>query len=293
MWFWRSLFPRWRREPIHIWSVASGLGDEIMVLGAAQGLVKQFPQADITLHARHINVIGGGRGAVKIVEFTEGNLPSAGIGIRYQAKHRFPIIEQMGRELGVRLLEFPILLDEKYVVEQDVEVADDRIVIVVQTSASAWTLNKQWIGENWKSLIEMLPTEWAIVEVGNESVLRSPPRHPRFRTMVGATSINEYVATIRRASLFVGPVSSGMHLAHAFQIPSVIIVGGYELGNHPYPLAHQFGTKVKCAPCWLRTPCPYDRRCLREITPKMVVEEIHKILKKGSNTASGFAMKAI
>jgi ADP-heptose:LPS heptosyltransferase len=84
---------------------------------------------------------------------------------------------------------------------------------------------------------------------------------------------------IGQADLFVGPPSSGMHLANSYRVPSVIIYGGYESPmSYNYPQSEALYNSVVCAPCWKTTECPYARECLHGITPKDVFERMAKRL---------------
>ena len=79
-----------------------------------------------------------------------------------------------------------------------------------------------------------------------------------FISLVGGTTLEELAYIISVADLFVGPVSGGMHLANAFHVPAVIIVGGYEApAGYPYKDVSFFYSPVECAPCWAKT-CPFD-----------------------------------
>jgi ADP-heptose:LPS heptosyltransferase len=62
-----------------------------------------------------------------------------------------------------------------------------------------------------------------------------------------------------------------MHLAAAYQIPALIIFGGYESPTGlPYPNVTPFYTPEPCAPCWLPANCPYELKCQRKILPAAV-----------------------
>lgn len=252
---------------LNVYSKGGGLGDELMTLCAIQAAVRSEPALKIALHARHHSLLHGAPVIAELRQFEGG---SAGMGITYAHKHPLPILRQMAAQIGVPdAHDFALELPERPLRLPAGWPHDHHPKVLVQISASEWTPNKQWPLEHWATLIENLPPEFSIIEVGGSPAMPVSPRHPKWRTLAGQTTLEEYVSCFRAATLFVGPVSSGMHLAHAFRLPSVILTGGYEAANFPYPRAMQLGSSVECAPCWLRTPCPHDLRCLREITPDL------------------------
>lgn len=277
-WVLRIARPPWRQPSLDVWSVAGGLGDELMALGVVQAAERATPSCVITFHARHVAVMPRSTARLRIVVYEQGKLPADGTGLIYLARHQLSIIDQMALQMGLRLSSHSISIPRRPDREIPPSFPKDEQVVVVQTVASAWTPNKQWPRESWKQLIELLDPQLVVVEIGTDSIFEAPPCHPRFLSLVGRTSLLQFAACIQEATVFLGPPSGGMHLAHAYQIPSVVIIGGYE-GPYPYPLAEQICTTVACAPCWLRTPCPHDWKCLHQITPETVKNAVERALK--------------
>jgi len=258
----------------HIASKAGGLGDELMTLGAVQAAVRAFPGWQCILHSRHHEFLAGSPGPQRIVPFERHGLSEI-FELTYVAKDVLSLNEQMGRQLGVSGTDYPIELVKPTIADRHESAKlPNTVQVVVQCDSSGWTPNKQWPEAHWRTLIESLPREWRILEVGARTIFPGLPSHPGFLSMAGRTSLPEFAALIHAADVFIGPPSGGMHLAHAYRKPAVIIVGGFESPHYPYPAAVQLGSTVSCAPCWLRTPCPYDRRCLREITPAQVLAAV-------------------
>lgn len=164
-----------------------------------------------------------------------------------------------------------------------------RPLVVVQTCAGDWTPNKDWPASHWVELIGHLgSTGLHVVEAGTQSPLPSRYMADNFRSLVCQTTIEEFAYVISQATVFIGPVSGGMHLANAYKIPSVIIYGGYESPDgHLYRNAIALASKVPCAPCWLTTPCPYNRACLQDISPRAVYEAVLQHLHATRPTAHG------
>ena len=107
--------------------------------------------------------------------------------------------------------------------------------------------------------------------------------HRNYINLVGRTSLAEFVSAVAAGDIHVGPMSGPVHIAAAARRPSVVIYGGYE---HPrctlYPGNIALYTPVACAPCWLREPCPYDRKCLSAISPISVEEAVRRIWAKAA-----------
>jgi ADP-heptose:LPS heptosyltransferase len=156
-----------------------------------------------------------------------------------------------------------------------------RPIVVVNRSTRLWTPNKDWPDPYWHRLLDRLCLTGSVVEIGEPGSSASQPQHPRYLDLRGQTSLPELVAVIASADIHVGPVSGPVHIAAAFNIPAVVIYGGYEDPIcSAYPGNINLYTKLRCSPCWLRTPCPYDKECLRRIEPATVVQAVEKLWNK-------------
>ena len=161
-----------------------------------------------------------------------------------------------------------------------------RPMIVIQPHASDWTPNKTWPATYWRELVETLVVDYDVVETGTRAVIGADFQHARFHSLAGHTSVGEFIHLVSTAQLFVGPVSGGMHLASAFQVPAVILYGGWESpAGHRYPNVIPFYSPIECAPCWLTTPCPYQTKCLTMISPALVMTAVHQALTTSSQNA--------
>lgn len=265
----------------HVYSKAGGLGDELMAVGIIQAAIRQFPEWKCIYHTRYPQLLQHVERPSAVVTYDATRLPNSTLTLTYGSKSRYSLNAQMAGQLGIQPECYEIELPAPPPVPLSSLGHLPTKLIVIQPGASPWTPNKQWPLEHWLQLLAALPAEWTILEVGAEALMKTTARHPRFLSVAGKTSLLEYASWIKQADAFVGPPSSGMHLAHAYRVPSVILIGGYEAANYPYPRAKQLGTNVFCAPCWLRTPCPYDRRCLREITVEQVYQAVLAQLASG------------
>jgi hypothetical protein len=140
--------------------------------------------------------------------------------------------------------------------------------VLLNRHASGLAPNKEWPAPYWEELIDRM-LDWAsVIEIGQVEHI-DPGRDPdRYLSLIGRTSLTQMVAAIAAADLHIGPISGPTHIAAAFRVPAVVIYGGYE---PPVCTAYEGNiglfSPVPCAPCWLRDSCPYDKKCLHQITP--------------------------
>jgi len=90
--------------------------------------------------------------------------------------------------------------------------------------------------------------------------------------LTGRTAIADLPALLSRCSLFIGNDSGAMHVAGAVGLPIVAIFGPTDPhGTVPVtPKCTVVQEKSYCSPCFLRR-CPTDHRCMKAVTPEMVV----------------------
>ncbi|MCS6852901.1 MAG: glycosyltransferase family 9 protein [Gemmataceae bacterium] len=96
--------------------------------------------------------------------------------------------------------------------------------------------SKDWDAAKWRVLVERIleETAWSVVEVGLRTVLPGFA-HPRFVGLCGQQTILEMAAVVRRARLFIGIDSGPAHLANAFDVPGVVLLGRYNQFQRPLP----------------------------------------------------------
>jgi len=149
---------------------------------------------------------------------------------------------------------------------------------VVSRKAGPWTPNKDWPDSHWDELVSRLLKLGSVFEVGNSSMLTELAGF-NYVNLTGCTNVLEMVALIAMSNIYLGPISGPVHIASATKVPSVVIYGGYELAScSGYPMNINLTNELNCAPCWLRTPCPIDKKCLSEISSDRVFDAVLTIL---------------
>jgi ADP-heptose:LPS heptosyltransferase len=156
-----------------------------------------------------------------------------------------------------------------------------RPLIVITRRAGPWTPNKDWPDEHWRALVQRLATRATVIDVG--AAVSDPTTKPAgsYIDLRGQTTLPELVAAIAAADVSIASDTGTMHIAAAVKTPTVVIYGGY---IHPdstgYPGNINLYSSVNCAPCWLREPCPYGKKCLHQISPDAVEAAVNKLWKQ-------------
>ena len=117
-----------------------------------------------------------------------------------------------------------------------------------------------------------------------------PNSTPRFLALclAGATSLGGLAALIGELDLFISNDTGPAHLADAVGTPSVTIFGPVDhrrwapLDQRRHRVVRQ---PVDCSPC-THWECPIDHRCLRRVSPEMVVEAGERLLSRGAALCS-------
>jgi len=97
----------------------------------------------------------------------------------------------------------------------------------------------------------------------------------------GASTIEDLKATVSQLDLLICNDSGARHVAVAFDVPTVCIMGStkpaYSVG--PYEKGQVLRVDVDCGPCQ-KPVCRTDHRCMTGISPEWVVETVLRILEE-------------
>ncbi len=97
----------------------------------------------------------------------------------------------------------------------------------------------------------------------------------------GKTNLREAMALIQKCHLFITNDSGLMHVAAAFDIPQIAIIGptNHVATGPSNPRSHIVRVPVECSPC-MKRDCPTDHRCMKEITVDMVYSTAEALLSR-------------
>lgn len=131
---------------------------------------------------------------------------------------------------------------------------------------------------------------------GEEDLGRSIAARIRKKSVVcsGQTTVRELMALTKRCQLFLTNDTGPMHIAAAFDVPTVAVFGPTDWRTTA-PFGGRFRVvrrDVACAPCLLRE-CPIDHRCMTGIQVDDVVEAARAHVEQpGSSTAGAASSQA-
>jgi ADP-heptose:LPS heptosyltransferase len=147
--------------------------------------------------------------------------------------------------------------------------ADNQVVMQSSSLGSAnFMRNKEWYPERFQEVCAELRCDVTVIQLGSAK----DPKLEGAIDLRGATTLRESAAILANSLVFIGLVGFLMHLARAVDCRSVILYGGREKpAQTGYVANKNLYNQVKCAPCWLRNPCDFDRKCMDMITPQQVI----------------------
>ena len=105
----------------------------------------------------------------------------------------------------------------------------------------------------------------------------------------GRRSWAEVTASLGFAACVIGNNSGVAHLSGFLGVPTVCIFGGSHQRIEWRPLGHKVALvsrSIGCSPCHLDHggTCPYDKACLREISPQIVAQSVFAIMDRASRS---------
>jgi ADP-heptose:LPS heptosyltransferase len=191
------------------------------------------------------------------------------------------------------------LLPNLYVTKQEIETVRQKFKL----NRPYWIINagyrnhedidgslKWWGNKNYQEVVNKFKDQIQFVQIGSDK--DNHPELTNVKSLIGKTSIREFIILIYDCFGTFGPISAHVHMAAAFNKPSVIIGGGFEdfvLTKYPKQrLIHSIGLLSCCQDtgCWnghkqavcnnrINNIC----KCMTLIRPQQVIQDIENIMK--------------
>ncbi|MFQ5506741.1 MAG: glycosyltransferase family 9 protein [Planctomycetota bacterium] len=159
---------------------------------------------------------------------------------------------------------------------------EDRFIVL--NPGASYGSSKLWEPSRWSRLAEELSGS-SLGARHQLLLIVGPGEEPLGRKILDAAGVSlpaaidpvfpldVLKAVLRRASLMVTTDSGPRHVAVAFDVPHVVLMGPTHQGYTGRNLEHAkvIQHEVDCGPCHLKT-CPLDHRCMRLIRVEEVLE---------------------
>lgn len=164
-------------------------------------------------------------------------------------------------------------------------------IVGINVNASELSFLRRWPREHFIILIKELIEKYSaqIIFVGakedisyvNETIERIPFKK-NIHNFAGKTSLPQLACLLRKLKLFISNDSGPLHLASCIGIPTISFFGPETplIYGPEGPSDIVFYKKLDCSPClhikkYKHSNC-LDRRCLKEIKPSEVIDEIKR-----------------
>ncbi|MBO9201555.1 MULTISPECIES: glycosyltransferase family 9 protein [Niastella] len=124
--------------------------------------------------------------------------------------------------------------------------------------------NQEWPHANWDELVQSMPG-FTFLQIG----LNEEKKVESAVDLRSKHSIRETLAIMKYARSFVGVNSAYAHATNAFEIPGVVLFGPAQPVIWGHSNNINLYKPLRCSPCldlMHTSPCPYDRRCMHDIS---------------------------
>jgi heptosyltransferase-2 len=164
---------------------------------------------------------------------------------------------------------------------------------LVAVTIAAGYATKEWSEKNMAELSKLILDKYKktkIIVIGSPIDNFNIPKHidkkyhKNIVDLHGKTTLVQVAALIKKCDLLIGPDTGSMHIASAVDTPTVTLFGPTDpkrwrpAGNKKKHLV--VSTNEECTLCGKLHSCEeYDNKCMKNITPEMVMKEVKKLLK--------------
>jgi ADP-heptose:LPS heptosyltransferase len=274
--------PRYKRSAV-ILTNSGGWGDVVMLTAVAREVRKRNPGALIHVITGRTPVFDRNPDVDSVKRLPRPDVPwRPEFKVQYQ--HQFPwrrhfLYSMCGcvdirDNIALRTYVYPDVTDYAYA---------DQIVsklgappVVLSRQGKSGEGKKCWPLAHWtllaKELLEYLP----VVETGlaNEAL---PIVHPRYQSVLGGTSFHQLAALISRAKAVITLDTAPIHIAAAFGVPTVCLLGGvFPPEAIRYPNSRILVNRPDCCDCWESGKCARDLECMSHIGVGEVLQALRE-----------------
>lgn len=155
---------------------------------------------------------------------------------------------------------------------------------IVSSPITAYYL-KNWPQERWEETIRTIYQKHGIPTV----IIGTSPEQKAYEgegviNLTGKTTLLQMAALIKHARLLLNSCSLPVHIAAAFDVPTVVLYGYSESKRwSPRKQCSMVCSRMECSPCdgYYGKPCPWEKPlCMEDISVNQVVEAVEQQLQQ-------------
>ena len=270
--------------PSHFFQSAGRIGDDLMcsvvfrelrkrkkrsvaVITRNPGLFEKNPDVDKIIRESDARINRWGRAGLPVVHLEHSGYDPSRDADLPPEEHVLIRMCRLARISGpVELRPYIFLTPSELAAGK---LAENQVALQSTGMSSPFAMqNREWYQQRFQELCAQLRTDVRVVQVGSAEDMRLEGAID----LRGKTSLRQTAAVLANSLVFIGLVGFIMHLARAVDCRSVIIYGGREKPSITGYVANKnLYSQVRCAPCWLRNPCEFNRKCMDMITVDQVI----------------------
>jgi ADP-heptose:LPS heptosyltransferase len=144
--------------------------------------------------------------------------------------------------------------------------------------------NRKWSIENYQAIADLLSSKFNVFLIGGKEDIEKGNQLKNVYNFCGKLSIMQSALLMQKCLLTVSNDTGPMHLSYAVGTPVIGLFSNWEFPNTWHPPEDKFNVALRaknipCEVCLLQE-CPYNNRCINEISVESVEREIRKLLTK-------------
>ena len=284
-------FPPYKRKNVDLISCSHLLGDLLMVTTVAREIKKRNPSAHIRVRASMPDLFRNNPDVSEFIQRPRRTrylqrlffMVRNGYGFPWKRHVLHYCCKAYGIKTGIELKSYIYPSKDDYLwAAKAVEKLKGKKIILISREAgtSHYRDKKQWPTDHWKTLIEKLLKDYAVLDVGKGAQQQLSFANENWKDWIDKTSIHQLAALMEKSHLLIGPPSGLVHLASHCALKTLVIAGGSEPGAATqYPNAEFLDSRPSCRDCFLGPPCDKNIQCMRDISPEGVYSKILSMLK--------------
>ncbi|HYG35803.1 MAG TPA: glycosyltransferase family 9 protein, partial [Clostridia bacterium] len=282
------VYPRYKRASV-ILPCSGGMGDNLMLTCVAREIRRRNQDTWIHVLTR-MPAIFERNPDIDFVSLCPRGMRSRLRPFHVRYHHDFPwkehFLETMCRCVGIKSnIQFRTYI---YPEEKDYAFADrviaelgDRPVLLARSAGKHGGFRKLWPINHWAQTVERLGNSVPVLDVGGEGLSLQVGRK-NYRSLLGGTTVHQLAALMSRARALITVDTGPNHLASAFGLPTVCILGGvFPPEAIRYPYTRVLVNRPACCDCWPEKECTQNLKCLNSISVDEVLAALAEVLEGG------------